>query len=68
MFSPLQVELVEDGQPRKLKVHYKYLDSGKEEVIECNTVLFAIGRDPCTREIGLEKVGVKLNPKYEPIS
>ena len=26
-------------------------------------VLWAIGRDPCTRGIGLENVGVDLNPK-----
>ena len=26
--------------------------------------MFAIGRDPCTKGIGLEDVGVKLHPKY----
>ena len=26
--------------------------------------MFAIGRDPCTQGIGLEEVGVSLNPKY----
>ena len=30
---------------------------------EYNTVLFAIGRDACTDNIGLDKIGVQLNPK-----
>ena len=27
-------------------------------------VMFAIGRDACTQGIGLEQLGVKMNPKY----
>ncbi|XP_058959435.2 thioredoxin reductase 1, cytoplasmic isoform X1 [Pocillopora verrucosa] len=60
---PTKIELIEEGTPRKLRVYYKHLDSGEEGSIECNTVMFAIGRDPCTQGIGLENVGVKLNPK-----
>lgn len=60
---PTKVELIEEGTPRKLRVHYKHLDTGEDASIECNTVMFAIGRDPCTKGIGLENVGVKLNPK-----
>ena len=30
---------------------------------EFNTVVFAIGRDACTGNIGLDKIGVKLSPK-----
>ncbi|XP_022778370.1 thioredoxin reductase 1, cytoplasmic-like, partial [Stylophora pistillata] len=59
---PTKVELIEEGTPRKLRVHFKHLDTGEENSIECNTVMFAIGRDPCTQGIGLENVGVKLNP------
>ena len=33
-----QVELIEEGTPRKLKVHYKLLETGEEKSIECNTV------------------------------
>jgi len=40
----------------------KYND-GTEFVDEFNTVIFAIGRDACTGGIGLDKVGVQLNPK-----
>lgn len=60
---PTKIELVEEGTPRKLRVHYKFLETGEETSIECNTVMFAIGREPCTKGIGLENVGVKLHPK-----
>ena len=40
----------------------KYND-GTEFVDEFNTVIFAIGRDACTANIGLDKIGVALNPK-----
>merc|ERR1711862_594002 len=55
-------EKIEDGSPAKLKVTAKYND-GTEFVDEFNTVIFAIGRDACTGNIGLDKVGVALNPK-----
>jgi len=35
---PTKIEKVEDGTPAKLKVYYKMLETGEEEVIECNTV------------------------------
>jgi len=59
---PTSIEKIEDGAPGKLKVVGKYKD-GTEYVDEYNTVIFAIGRDACTNKIGLDKVGVKLNPK-----
>ena len=34
---------------------------------EYNTVLFAIGRYACTENIGLDRIGVQLNPKYGPL-
>merc|ERR1712054_512684 len=40
----------------------KYKD-GTTYADEFNTVIFAIGRDACTTNIGLDKVGVALNPK-----
>jgi len=60
---PVKVEQLEDGTPGTLRVTFRRTDTGNEATIDCNTVLFAIGRDPCTSEIGLEKVGVKVNPK-----
>jgi len=59
---PTKIEKIEDGSPAKLKVTAKYND-GTEFVDEFNTVIFAIGRDACTGNIGLDKVGVALNPK-----
>merc|ERR1719427_7063 len=59
---PESIERIEEGAPGKLKVTAKYKD-GTEYVDEYNTVIFAIGRDACTQNIGLDKVGVALNPK-----
>jgi glutathione reductase (NADPH) len=36
---------------------------GKESKLECDAVLLATGRWPTTRGFGLEKVGVRLDPK-----
>ena len=37
-FFFFKVELIEEGTPRKLRVHYKMLETGEETSIECNTV------------------------------
>ena len=59
---PTEVTQIKEGKPGELLVKY-VLNNGeiKEEVF--NTVIFAIGRDPCTSNIGIENVGLKLNPK-----
>lgn len=57
---PTKIEKIQDGKPGLYKVYGKYED-GTEYSDEFNTVIFAIGRDPCTQKIGLDKVGVKLN-------
>ena len=59
---PTKIEKLEDGNPGKLRVHAKYND-GTDFVDEFNTVIFAIGRSACTENLGLDKVGVALNPK-----
>jgi glutaredoxin len=59
---PTAIEELEPGTPGKLKVKAKYTD-GTEYTDEFNTVVFAIGRDACTSNIGLDKVGVQINPK-----
>ena len=58
---PKKIEKVRDGQPGLYKVTAS--DGTKTVVEEYNTILFAIGREPCTKNIGLEKAGVKVNPK-----
>lgn len=62
-FVPIKIEQIEAGTPGQLKVVAKSTDSDK--IIEgvYNTVLLAIGRDACTRNLGLETVGVKINEK-----
>ncbi|XP_041457959.1 thioredoxin reductase 1, cytoplasmic-like [Lytechinus variegatus] len=60
---PTKIEMVKDGQPPTLRIHYKKTESGDESTIECNTILMAIGRDACTTDIGLDKVGVITNTK-----
>lgn len=60
---PTKIEMVKEGTPPTLKVHFKRTEGGEESSIECNTVLMAVGRDACTTELGLEKVGVLTSPK-----
>lgn len=63
---PTSIERVEEGSPGKVRVHAKYND-GTEFSGEFNTVIFAIGRDACTTNIGLENVGLELNPKNKKV-
>ena len=59
---PTKIEKIRDGKPGLYRVTAS--DGVKDNIVgEYNTILFAIGRDPCTKDIGLENVGVKLNPK-----
>ncbi|GAV07014.1 hypothetical protein RvY_16909-2 [Ramazzottius varieornatus] len=59
--TPTKVEQIEEGLPGRLKVTWEM--NGQESWDEYNTVLFAVGRNACTTNIGLEKIGVKINPK-----
>ncbi len=61
---PTRLECLEEGKPGKLRLHYQQtLSSGEiyESYEDCNTVLFAIGREACTTELNLESIGIKLN-------
>ncbi|XP_069353784.1 thioredoxin reductase 3 isoform X2 [Eulemur rufifrons] len=62
-FVPVMVQQLEKGSPGKLKVVAKSTDGPETIDGIYNTVLLAIGRDSCTRKIGLEKIGVKINDK-----
>ncbi|KAG8128101.1 putative Thioredoxin reductase 3-like protein [Naja naja] len=61
--SILQCKIIklEDGMPGKLKVIAKSTEGSQLIEGEYNTVLIAVGRDACTRTIGLDKIGVKMN-------
>jgi dihydrolipoamide dehydrogenase len=50
-----------DASGNSCKVVVKNNKSGKEEVIECDIVLSAVGVQPNTQNIGLEEVGVKTD-------
>ena len=64
----VKVELVEEGPPRKLRVEYKNTSTNEVGSEEFNTVLIAVGRDPCTSGIGLDKAGVRVDEKYVQLS
>ncbi|CAM2097849.1 unnamed protein product [Caretta caretta] len=62
-FVPTKIEQLEEGTPGKLKVIAQSTDGREIIEGEYNTVLLAVGRDSCTRTIGLDKVGVKINER-----
>ncbi|NXJ09733.1 TRXR3 reductase, partial [Odontophorus gujanensis] len=62
-FVPTQAKKLEDGTPGRLKVTAKSTEGPEFFEGEYNTVLLAIGRDACTRNIGLQTIGVKINEK-----
>jgi len=47
----------------KLKVSVEPAKGGDSEIIDCDHVLVAIGRRPYTEGLGLQEVGVKLDPR-----
>jgi thioredoxin reductase (NADPH) len=62
---PTKIERVREeveGQPAIYRVTGTNAE-GEEIVGEYNTVLMAVGRDPCTAGLHLDKAGVRLNPK-----
>ncbi|KAM6161527.1 thioredoxin reductase 3 isoform 2-T2 [Erethizon dorsatum] len=62
-FTPVTVQQLEKGSPGKLKVSAKSMEGAETIEDVYNTVLLAVGRDSCTRKIGLEKIGVSINER-----
>ena len=60
---PVSIEKIEDGNPPRLLVRAKETNGDGTFEEEFNTVVLAIGRDPCTPHLKLENAGVKLSPK-----
>ncbi|XP_029457197.1 thioredoxin reductase 3 isoform X2 [Rhinatrema bivittatum] len=61
-FVPTLVKCLEEGTPGTLKVTAKSSEGEKIIEGEYNTVVIAVGRNACTNNIGLEKIGVNINP------
>uniref|UniRef100_A0A2P2HXB3 thioredoxin-disulfide reductase (NADPH) n=1 Tax=Hirondellea gigas TaxID=1518452 RepID=A0A2P2HXB3_9CRUS len=57
---PTKVEQIEAGSPGTLRVTAAPTDGGEAITGEYNTVVVAIGRDPCTSDIGIENTGAEL--------
>uniref|UniRef100_A0A8C7XYG8 thioredoxin-disulfide reductase (NADPH) n=1 Tax=Oryzias sinensis TaxID=183150 RepID=A0A8C7XYG8_9TELE len=63
-FVPVKVGgQLEAGTPGRLKVTAKSTETDEIMEGEYNTVLIAVGRNACTERIGLDKAGVRVNPK-----
>uniref|UniRef100_A0A8C4Q2G5 Thioredoxin reductase 1, cytoplasmic n=1 Tax=Eptatretus burgeri TaxID=7764 RepID=A0A8C4Q2G5_EPTBU len=62
-FVPTKVEQLEAGTPGRLRVFAKSTEGEETYTGEFNTVVVAVGRDACTRNIGLDTVGIKVNAK-----
>lgn len=59
--------LVRKLPTNQLQVTWEDLASGKEDMGTFDTVLWAIGRVPETRNLNLEKAGINTNPKNQKI-
>lgn len=57
-YIPTEIEKIEDGQPGKIRVTCKSTETDDVKTDEYNTVLLAIGRESCTKTIGLDSAGV----------
>ncbi|XP_048343941.1 thioredoxin reductase 3 [Sphaerodactylus townsendi] len=62
-FVPVEIIKLEEGLPGRLKVIAKSTEGSQMFEGEYNTVLIAIGRDACTKNIGLQKIGMTVNEK-----
>jgi len=60
---PTKIEKISEGGENELPVFRvtAVMQESKEEITgEYNCVLMAVGREPCTKDLALDKVGVKL--------
>nr|AIC37513.1 thioredoxin glutathione reductase [Dugesia japonica] len=58
---PTKIIPMEEGSPGKKEVFGSYVKNNNEYKDWFNTVLFAIGRDPCTSNIGLGNINLDLD-------
>lgn len=60
---PISVEKIKDGSPPTLLVKAKSTTGDGTWEGEFNTVIVAIGRDPCTADLKLDNAGINVNTK-----
>lgn len=58
-----QSKVEKDGSTGKLALHFKDKKSGEGVLKDVDHLIWAVGRTPATKGIGLEEAGVKLNDK-----
>jgi len=61
---PISVTKIEDSTPPKLLVTAKETNGDKTVEIEVNTVVLAVGREACTKDLNLDAIDVKLSSRY----
>ena len=59
----MSIEKIAEGTPPKLLVKAKNVETGEIIEEEFNTVMIAIGRDPCTKDLKVDRIGVALSEK-----
>ncbi|XP_030623740.1 thioredoxin reductase 1, cytoplasmic [Chanos chanos] len=64
-YIPIQIEQVEEGKLRVMAVSTEGTETYEGEF---NTVLLSLGREACTKDLGLENVGVNYNKRTGKIS
>ena len=52
-----------DKQADRVRLHVTPADGGPEEALEADVVLVAVGRRPYTDGLGLDRIGLELDPK-----
>lgn len=63
-YVPTTITKIKDGKPGMYLVKAKQTEGDQTWEEEFNTIVFAIGRDPCTTDLKLENTGVQINKKY----
>jgi thioredoxin/glutathione reductase (selenoprotein) len=64
---PIQIEEVSGGTPPQLLVSYQNVSTQEVGDEVFNTIVLAVGRDPCTADLQLGSAGVEINPENEKI-
>jgi len=59
---PVHIEQISEGTPPQLLVVYEHVETEEKYEEVFNTIVLAVGRDPCTLDLELGNAGVELNP------